>query len=436
LIGVFPCSLQQDEVKCLDAFDAQTSPTNSRISAHPHLTIMSCEAVNEFMAKESGRLSGEIARRGRISSPWVAVLEKDFFPDEIGHSLTRVIYQRTVPNVGEYAGWTQIVGSGTGSPGTTDQSCRPIAAVLSSRQTTTTAYVSEYVVDSDEICITDARASYKFRDQIREIKRNFEKNVTDIWEDRHRDQYVAALPATNKLVFESQGLTPGNPLTGDFDATAPDSQIHQDALDYVRWKMVHDGAGEEGAYGKIDGQPIFTVFMSSEQQRALIKGNPDVRQDYRDAAPAELLKPFGVRRVYAGFYHIIDDKAPRWDLDNGGWVRRPFYAVDGDGVAHVNPAYEAAEYEDIIIYHPKVVKCLMQRPLSSLGSGANVKAWDFSGEISWINEYDRTCNKYRDNGYWSARLRAAYSALIPEYGYAIRVLRCPGNLGTTACPTS
>jgi hypothetical protein len=288
-------------------------------------------------------------------------------------------------------------------------------------------------LDSDEICITDARASYRFRDQIREIKRNFEKNVTDLWEDRHRDQYVAALPAANKYCFDGGALVPSLPV-----ANPPDSQIHQDALDYVRWKMVHDGAGEEGAYGKIDGQPIFTVFMSSEQQRALIKGDADVRQDYRYAAPAELLKPFGVNRVYAGFYHLIDDKAPRWDLVTSGltttWVRRPFY-VDSSGVAVVNSAYEAAAYEDVIVYHPKVTKCLMQKPLSSLGSGANVKAWDYSGEVQWINEYDKACNKYKDNGYWSARLRAAYSSIIPEYGYLIRVLRCSGNLGTTPCPT-
>jgi hypothetical protein len=77
----------------------------------------------------------------------------------------------------------------------------------------------------------------------------------------------------------------------------------------------------------------------------------------------------------------------------------------------------------------------MQKPLSSLGSGANVKAWDYSGEVQWINEYDKACNKYKDNGYWSARLRAAYSSIIPEYGYLIRVLRCSSNLGTTACPT-
>jgi hypothetical protein len=395
---------------------------------------MSCAALNEFMARESGRISGEIARRGRVSSPWVAVLEKDFFPDEIGHTLTRVIYQRTIPN--SAGAWRPIVSSGSEELGDTNPStaCNPVASVLSSRQTLTTASLAEYVLDSDEICITDARASYRFRDQIREIKRNFEKNVTDLWEDRHRDQYIAALPDANKLVFASNSL-----IKISDTGTDPDSQIHQDALDYVRWKMIHDGAGEEGAYGKIDGQPIFTVFMSSEQQRALIKGNESVRMDYRYAAPAELLKPFGVNRVYAGFYHLIDDKAPRWNITGSTtpdtWVRVPYYVADGSGVAIVNPAYEAAAYEDVIVYHPKVTKCLMQKPLSSLGSGANVKAWDYSGEVQWINEYDKACNKYKDNGYWSARLRAAYSSIIPEYGYLIRVRRCPSNLGDTPCPT-
>lgn len=393
---------------------------------------MSCSLVNAYLARESGRLTGDIARRGRVSSPWVAVLEKDFFPDETGFTVTRVVYQRTIPTVGEGAGWTTVAASTSDA---TAANCRPTAAVLNSRYKTETAQLAEYVLDSDPICITDARTGYRFRDQVREIKRNFEKNVIDLWENRHRDQYVATIPEENKLVFAGGALVPGT--GGDFDNVAPDSQIHQDALDYVRWKLVHDGGGEEGAYGQIDGQPVFTVFMSSEQQRALIKGNEDIRQDYRWADPKELLKPFGVKRVYGGFYHVIDDKAPRWNLVGGAWVSVPFYVAEvGTGIAVVNPDYETASYEDIIIYHPKVVKCLMQKPLSSIGNGTNFRAWDYSGDIQWINEYDAVCNKYRDNGYWSARLRAAYQPLIPEYGYAIRVLRCPGALGTTACPTS
>jgi hypothetical protein len=391
---------------------------------------MSCEAVNAYLARESNRISGDIARRGRLTSPWNAMLEKDFFPDEMGSTISKVIYQRTIPDGGS---WNQVAPSVQGGTPNPSTACLPEAALLQSRQLIKTASLYEFVVDSDPICITDARMGYRFQDQVREIKRNFEKNVIDLWEDRNRDEYVKALPDSNKLVFAGGALVEGN--AGAFDGTAPTSQLHQDALDAVRWKMIHDGAGEEGAYGQIDGQPIFTVFMSGEQQRALIKGNESVRNDYRWAEPKELLKPFGVKRVYAGFYHIIDDKAPRWNLEEAGtWTRVPFYITDEDGIAIVNPAYEAALYEDVIVYHPKVVRKYLQKPLASIGGGTTFKAWDFAGEIQWINAYDKTCNKYLDNGFWSARLRAAYQAQIPNYGYAIRVLRCPDSLGTTSCP--
>lgn len=398
---------------------------------------MSCEAVNAYLARESNRISGDIARRGRLTSPWNAMIEREFWPDEMGSTISKVIYQRTIPSGG--AGWVQVAPSGgvtsTATTPNPSQACLPDAALLQSRQLIKTASLYEYVVDSDPICITDARMGYRFQDQVREIKRNFEKNVIDLWENRNRDEYVAALPDENKLVFAGGALVEGS--AGDFDGTAPTSQIHQDALDAVRWKLIHDGAGEEGAYGQIDGQPIFTVFMSGEQQRALIKGNDSVRQDYRWAEPKELLKPFGVKRVYAGFYHIIDDKSPRWNLEeDGSWTRVPFYVADEDGIAIVNPDYEAALYEDVIVYHPKVVRKYLQKPLASIGGGTTFKAWDFAGEIQWINAYDKTCNKYLDNGFWSARLRAAYQAQIPNYGYAIRVLRCPDSLGTTSCPTS
>lgn len=394
---------------------------------------MSCEIVNAYLRKQSNLITGDIAKRGRFTSPWNAVMEKDFFPDESGHTISRIIHQRTTPVVGEGAGWNNVAGSTIGA---TSTACAPVAATLSSRTTLQTAQLAEYVLDSDPLCITDARAAVKFKQQVAAIKNNFEKNVIDIWEDRDRDQYCATLPDENRLVFNGGSLSDGT--AGAFAGVQADSTIHQDALDHLRWKMVHDGAGEEGAYGKDDGQPIFVVLMSSEQQRQLIKGNAEVRQDYRYADPKALLKPFGIKRVYSGFYHLIDDKAPRYNYnaEDDVYERVDFYTTDDDDIAMVNPDYEDALYEKVIIYHPKVCKRLMQKPLSDMGSGATVKSWNYAGEVQWINEYDKECNKYQDTGFWSARLRSAYQPLIPEYGYEIMVLRCPGALGTTACPTS
>lgn len=393
---------------------------------------MSCEVVNSYLIKESNRISGDIARRGRITSPWNAVIEKDFFPDELGHTVSRIVYQRTIPTIGVGAGWNPVSAS---TPEATSTACAPVAATLSSRAITQSAQLYEFVIDSDPLCISDARAATKFKQQVFEVKNNFEKNIIDVVEMRDRSQYCALLPDANRLVFNGGSLTAGS--GGNFAGVQADSAIHQDVLDHVRWKMIHDGAGEEGSYAMVDGQPVFVVVMSSEQQRQLIKGNADIRQDYRYADPKELLKPFGVKRVYGGLFHLIDDKAPRYDYDaeTDVYTEVPFYVANEDGVAVINPAYDAALYEKVIFYHPKVCKRLMQRPLSDMGSGANVKPWNFSGQVEWINEYDRICNKYKDTGYWSARLRAAYQPIIPEYGTEIMVLRCPGSLGTTPCPT-
>lgn len=394
---------------------------------------MSCEIVNAYLRKQSNLITGDIAKRGRFTSPWNAILEKDFFPDESGHTITRIVHQRTTPVVGEGAGWNAVAGSTTGA---TSVACAPVAATLGSRSTTQTAQLSEYVLDSDPLCVSDARAAVKFKQQVANIKNNFEKNVIDIWEDRHRDQYCETVPDANRLVFNGGSLTAGS--GGVFAGVQADSAIHQDVLDHIRWKLVHDGAGEEGAYAISEGQPVFMVIMSSEQQRQLIKGNPSLRTDFNYADPKALLKPFGIKRVLGGLYHMIDDKAPRYnyDGDEDEYVRVPFYLTDDDGIAIVNPDYEDALYEKVIFYHPKVTKCLMQKPLADLGSGASVKAWNYAGEIQWINEYDKECNKYMDTGFWSARLRSAYQATIPEYGYELMVLRCPGALGQTACPTS
>ena len=392
---------------------------------------MSCDIVSSYLARESGRISGDIARLGRITSPWTALTESGFFPTGMGFSISKVIYQRTIPSGG--AGWTAVA---AGTAQATSAACNPNPATISSRKTTQTATMSEYVVVSDPLCITELSTAYNATEQVSEIKRNFSKNVLDLWEDRNRDTYYDAVPDENKLVFSGNALVPGS--GGDFDATAPDSQISQDALDYVRWKLQHDGAGEDGAYAKVDGEPIFLAIMSPEQKRALIKSDDAVRQDFRWADPALLLKPFGIKGAYAGYFHMIDLKAPRWNLVEGAWERVPFYEANGSGVAVVNPDYESAEYEDIIIYHKKVYKRLMAKPLSGYGSGANFRAWDYAGEVQWIGgkeAYDPTCNRFGDQGYWAARLRAAYQSVIPQYGYIIRVKRC-SVIGDNPCPTT
>ena len=389
---------------------------------------MSCDIVSSYLARESGRISGDIARLGRITSPWTALPESGFFPNGMGYSISKVIYQRTIPSGG--AGWTAVA---AGTAQATSAACNPNPATISSRKTTQTATMSEYVAVSDPLCITELATAYNATEQVSEIKRNFSKNVLDLWEDRNRDTYYDAIPDENKLVFSGNALVPGS--GGDFDTTAPDSQISQDALDYVRWKLQHDGAGEDGAYAKVDGEPIFLAIMSPEQKRALIKSDEAVRSDFRWADPQLLLKPFGIKGSYAGFFHMIDLKAPRWNLVEGAWERVPFYEANGSGVAVVNPDYESAEYEDIVIFHKKVYKRLMAKPQSGYGSGANFKAWDYAGEVQWLNFYDKECNRFGDQGYWAARLRAAYQSVIPQYGYILRVKRC-SVIGDNPCPTT
>ena len=399
---------------------------------------MSCDALNNYLETESGRISGSVAKRGRVKSLWYTLLESDWWKDGSGHTANNVVAQRTIPNLSAITtdaggdGWTTITGTDGGSTGS---GCRPLVGTISNRNLTNSASLKEITLVSDELCLTKVRAAYNPAEQIARAKKNFEDNVIDLWAAKNRREYINAIPDENKLVFVNGGLEAGG--AGDFFVgNAPDSQVHQDILDEIRQRMIHDGAGEEGAYGMVDGDPIFLVVMSHDQQRALIKGNDDVRQDYRYAEPKALLKPFGIGRTYAGLYHAIDRMAPRYNLVGGAWVEVPFYVEDEDGIAVVNPDYRTAEAEDIIFYHPQVVKKLMQKPISGFGSQTNFKAWNFAGETSWINEYDKECNRFRENGYWAARLRAAYLATNPSYGYAVRVLRCNNVYGQTACPVS
>lgn len=385
--------------------------------------------INDELVRESGRIAGYAVERMRTQSPWATLMNKGLFESGMGVTHTSVLYERTIPS--ETYDWAAVsVNNGAGN------SCVPNADTILNASTEYTHSLNERAFNSQRFCWNDLYTAWQVKDQIRQIVSNFTGNIVDVWENRDRDQYVSI--SQHKCIFSGGTLID---QANSFALTTPDSYATPDLMDEVYQRLLQDGADMESEVGKADGASVFMLYLGFEQSRALVKGNEGVRDDVRWSSEVDsLLKPFSVKRVLNGWAHMIDVKAPRWNFTAGAWVRVPFWTTDGNATigtrAVVNPAYQSAGYEDLIVYLRNVAQREMPRSMGSFGEGTSFNVQDFAGNIQWRNILSETENPDGNIGFFRAVLQAAYRQLNPNLGYCIRVKRCPNQLNRETCTGS
>lgn len=382
--------------------------------------------LNTFFAQDASRLQDEVFRimreRGRVS----ALIEKDAFPDGIGFNPISVLVNRSNPSGG--SGWQPVVAEN----GTTNN-CFQSPSTTSPSITERPYNLQSQLLQSFKICFVDASKGYMFKKQVEAFRANFADVIVDTWEDQDKTQY--ALNAQHKMIGNAS-LTESS---SSFPTTPPTSRLTEDMLDQIYTRIMQDGGGNE-AYGQANGQPLITLVCSMEQSRNVIRQDPSVREDFRfaemgDGKGATLMKSWGIDKAYAGFMHCIDNRMPRWNLVGGNWVQVPYYTNDnstvtvGDPAAEVNPAYVNAPYEDAYVWHPKVVRRLVPRPIGSVGADTRGDAVNWNGTIIWRNvgnldEASAAYNPLENWGRWYSPLMAAWEPVKVQYGYVLRVQRC------------
>lgn len=404
--------------------------------------------INSLFVTEAGRFLGPVTERGRISSWWASIGEgtgipSETWPDGMGFNLGTVIYERSGITGGD--GWTQVTPNDGGLG-----SCTPNPGVVSPANTTRNTNLYQRYLRTAGLCVWDIRSSFEFKSQVKAIRANFRKNIIDAWEDQNRDQYI--INSQNKMVLRDDvgGNFPNKTngtTTEDFPLIQATSPISQKVLDQFRFNLIRNGAAEsdgvrKGSYGMQDGQPVFAVVMSGEAQQGIFQNGDTlyqssrINQDMRYAKPSTLLQAYGVERSYAGWYHLIDDKAPRYNWVNGRYVRVPFYVnvQATNGIKqNVNPDYLTATYELVIVFLPTVMTRLIPKQFATGGSGADFHPWNFMGDVQWLNIRDNDCNVLGQTGYWGALLAAGYMPNQIENGISIMTKRCQGNQELIRC---
>ena len=144
-----------------------------------------------------------------------------------------------------------------------------------------------------------------------------------------------------------------------------------------------------------------------------------------------------MERSYKGWFHLIDDKAPRFTFNNGVYQHVPFYTYQAATIGNsavVNPDYDNAPFELVIPFLPTVLTRLIPKSVSTMGSGTTFQPWNYAGTPYWQNNFDRTYNPYGKVGYFSVLMQAGWLPELIENGWAIMCARpCAAEMEMVSC---
>ncbi len=423
--------------------------------------------IDTVLAEEANRIGSDIHKNTVHTSPWIDLVKKSAFPDEMGYQLTTLIYDSALPTTaiggGTLAGntlWTNMgainEGANVFGTGAVDQPLKD-AAESTIGPADGMGYVQfgkqlkkynlkRAVIESPRINVEDLRFAAHRNDQLRAIMDVMTESTRYTWEERYRDEFdsladnhvacksateVSKLTTGTETVTSAATLHAGGSVDGGGNVYAdthaddrlPEANISNALLDDLYFRLIRAGAGNN-AYGRENGRPVFGLVCSSEVSRQL-----QIEAEYRDdirynkARVSELIAPLGVEKSFRGFYHLIDDLAPRFELESSDdkLDRILPYSASG-GIITPNTAYETASVEMAYIIHPEVFEAQIPAPLSGAG-GLSFDPVTYKGDFKWTNIPDAVINPDKTIGFFRGILASASKPIKTKFGYAIAIAR-------------
>lgn len=421
-------------------------------------------AINTVLAEEANRIGQDIYKRTLHTSPWMDLIKQSAFPEGMGYQLTTLVYDRTIPATATSGSGVQ--GVTWSNLGTLNASANAFSTsdlgqplkdaaddVQGGRGTGSSdkrSYVqfskqlkqysiSRAVIESPRISLEDLRFAAHRQEQLRAILDLLTESSRYTWENRYRDEYektaanlvpclasgtpiVTTVDVSASTLFEGKQIAEVD-FNNDFVSSGvdvdytPTANISNKILDSLYFQLVRKGAAAE-SYGKENGRPVFAVVLSSEASYAL-QTEAGFRDDvrYNNAKVSDLIAPLGVEKSFRGFYHLVDDLAPRFTISTGTATRVQPYTVT-NGVTSYNAAYDLADYEAAYVIHPHVMESQIPNPMSG-SNGLTFNPVNYRGDFKWTNILNEITNPDGTTGFFRGILASATKPIKTDFGYVI-----------------
>jgi len=397
-------------------------------------------AINTILTQEANRIGSDIYAQTLHTSPWIDLIKKSAFPTDMGYQLNTIIYDRSLPIID--------VGADGTPDGTLGVSWTPLGAA----EDRTTGFLSggvkntlapqtgkslidftrslkayslkRAVLESPRINIEDLRFAAHRQEQLRAIMDILKESTRFSWEERYRDEYD--LLCGNVVNCVATGTVPVEKTSGTQTAVAklnastaviPAANISNKVLDGIYFRLVRAGAGTK-AYGRENGRPVFGLVLSSEASYAL-QTEAGFRDDvrYNASKVSDLIAPLGIEKAFRGYYHLVDDMAPRFTGTVGSLIRQSPYTLSSD-VVIPNTLYDTAPFEAAYVLHEEVMESLIPEPITGV-SGLQFNPVNYRGDFRWTNIQSESLNPDGTIGFFRGILASASKPIKTNFGYAV-----------------
>lgn len=410
--------------------------------------------INTILTEEANRIGSDIHSQTLHTSPWIDLIKKSAFPNDMGYQLNTIIYDRALPvrdvtSTGNGTGDETVIGLGTwgalgavedgprsgfllngvknvnGPQGPSDGTGKGFVDFTRSLKSYSLART---VIESPRINIEDLRFAAHRQEQLRAIMDLLKESTRYSWEERYRDEYdrlcdtavscLATGTLSSGIVSKIGYATKDVPtIASTYVSTA---NISNKVLDGLYFRLVRAGAGTK-AYGRENGRPVFGLVLSSEASYSL-QTEAGFRDDvrYNASKVSDLIAPLGIEKSFRGFYHLVDDLAPRF-IDGGTLYTRvaPYTFTSGtNGVIIPNDSYEIAPFEAAYVLHEEVMEALIPEPVSGV-AGLQFNPVNYKGDFRWTNIANEVTNPDQTLGFFRGILASASKPIKTNFGFAI-----------------
>ena len=281
---------------------------------------------------------------------------------------------------------------------------------------------------SPEYCVKEIQNTAHFKEVFAKIVENLYAQIDFFKEINIGQNFLTAI--AKKYVVDSGGAKPNptNPYVYRNVGTATLSALNIEMLQffYEQMRRLPDAI----PYDVIDGSPIYSILASSQLLARLYRDDPQLREDVRFSGLAnDQLMKYNFMSTIRGMFISAPILYPRrFNINLAGDPVEVLPFVNGvpaevGAYTYLNPAYEEATHEEIILHGRYPFKIFYQPTETSLGENTSFgPEYSFLNTWSWINPLTE-CDPMRRVGFFATNATIGISQQYSEAVYGILVTR-------------
>lgn len=292
-----------------------------------------------------------------------------------------------------------------------------------------------------EYCVNEIRSGYEYEQMFGKILENIESQVAFFKEINIGQNFLTGI--AKKILVDGAGIkgNSADPYVYRAAGSATLSKLNTRLTTRI-YENLRRRTGDVVPYDVQNGQPIYAISCSDEIMDNLYLSDANARADLRfsSASDALLTRYNFMSSVRGQFINAPILYPRRFNIVDGEWAE-VFPYVNGipaelGTFSDLNPAWESADYEEVLFYGKNPFAVYYRDPISTVGQGT-----EFGPEPSFMNQWiwvnpQTTTDPFRRVGYYATSIEIALS---PQYSggiYGLMVPRASGSLIVEYYPTA